>query len=367
MSAEARDSDGEIIPISDFRKTMNTYMMRGGFIIDQHSNRVIGKTLNWKEKDIVTKKGDTVQGIIIDYQIFDDYSIDDQVWEEIKDGTRKGLSFGGRALNDPEIKMDAQSGELTRHLTGIEAYEISSVTEPANQYAKNVAINYLAKAKGRHQKAQSTKADKERGVNNMPKDTKKDDIHAPEEDMGMESGIEERVGAIEAKLDEIISLISAEKGEHEDEEEKVDEDNHEEEDVEMSKEADSGGEGEPEIQGISGEQPAGEGEDVVLPKANAGETDEDAKVEGDEVTVMEKAVEAVLKKYGFTKTRGKRPATELKKKAPRGDLALDLMKQLREGKITNAEMNREIKDRMVSGRRERIKNHLDSFKAEGEE
>ncbi len=144
VSVEIKDSQGEIIPIKQLKKVMNTWMKRGGVITDTHSNRVIGKGLNWAEK-IHPKSGK--KGIIIDYQIHKDYSIDDEVWDDIKSGKRKGLSFGGRALDDPTIKRDVDGTGPVKELSGIEAYEMASVEDPANKLAENTHINFLAKSK----------------------------------------------------------------------------------------------------------------------------------------------------------------------------------------------------------------------------
>jgi len=141
LSVETKDKDGEIIPISELKRSMNTWMRRGGFVTDQHSNRVIGKVLNWKE-DVHPKVGK--KGIVLDYQIFDDYTIDDSVWNDIKAGKRS-LSFGGRAVKQPKMVKDEHTGEDAKELHGIEAYEVASVIDPANKYAENIAVNFLAK------------------------------------------------------------------------------------------------------------------------------------------------------------------------------------------------------------------------------
>lgn len=143
LSVEVKDRDGELVPVAELKKTLNTWMMRGGFITDQHTNRVIGKSLRWYE-DKHKKSGK--QGVVIEYQIFKDYTVDDEVWKEIKDGTRKGLSFGGRATGQATMEKDEDSGGMARKLAGIEAYEVASVTEPANQLADNIAVNFMAKA-----------------------------------------------------------------------------------------------------------------------------------------------------------------------------------------------------------------------------
>lgn len=161
MSVEVRDSDDEIIPITDLKRSMNTLMKRGGFVTDQHTNRVVGKILTWKEGK---HKKSNKDGIIIDYQIFKDYSVDNIVWDEIKSKKRKGLSFGGRALDKPKMKNDADTGEPIKELKGIEAYEVASVTEPANQLSENVAVNFLAKSGNEESEKLLTK-DLQKGFN----------------------------------------------------------------------------------------------------------------------------------------------------------------------------------------------------------
>ncbi len=142
-SVEVTDKQGDIVPIDQMRKVMNTWFKRGATMIDQHTNRPIGRGLSWKEE---THPKTKTPGIVLDYQVYDDYSIDDQVWEEIKSGDREGLSIGGRALGIPQIKDDEYTGKKGNYLQDIELYEMSPVDSPANQFGKNIAINYLAKA-----------------------------------------------------------------------------------------------------------------------------------------------------------------------------------------------------------------------------
>jgi len=162
VSVEAVDKQGEIVPISEFRKTLNTWMKRGGTINDQHSNRQIGKALRWFEKE---HPDNASPGIMIDYQIYKDYTVDDDVWKEICNGTRKGLSFGGRATGDSTIKEDAETGGYAKQLSGVEAYEVSSVTEPANQHAMNVAVNFMAKGMSGVDKDKELMSDLQKGFN----------------------------------------------------------------------------------------------------------------------------------------------------------------------------------------------------------
>ena len=145
-TVQIKDSQGEIIPVKGtkgLKRSMNTWMDRGGIITDTHTNRVIGKGLNWKETVHPKSKK---PAILIDYKIHKDYSIDDQVWGEIKSGKRKGLSFGGRALDEPTIKRDKDTGGVVRELGNFEAYEMASVEDPANKLAENTHVNFLAKS-----------------------------------------------------------------------------------------------------------------------------------------------------------------------------------------------------------------------------
>lgn len=143
VSVQTKDSQGEVVPIAEMKKVFNTFMKRGGFVIDSHTNRVVGKVLNWGiEKHEKTKS----DGIWADWLVYKDYSIDNEVWDEIKSGERKGLSFGGRAVGGSTVKRDKYSKSPANWLQDIEAYEISSVKEPANKFAVNTHVNFLAKS-----------------------------------------------------------------------------------------------------------------------------------------------------------------------------------------------------------------------------
>jgi len=142
MSVEVKDRQGDIVPMSELKKVMNTWFKRGATMMDHHTNRPIGRGLSWQETE---HPGTNQPGIILDYQVFDDYSVDDQVWDEIKSQKRTGLSIGGRATGGSEIKEDAYSKEKGKALKGVELYEVSPVDKAANKFAETLAINYLAK------------------------------------------------------------------------------------------------------------------------------------------------------------------------------------------------------------------------------
>jgi len=140
LTAEVKDSEGEFLPVDDMKRTMNTYMKRGGFITDTHTNRVVGKTLNWKIEEHPDAKK---PAILVDYQIFRDYVIDDQVWAGIKSGKRKGLSYGGQSLKEPVTKI--VDGKPVKMRGELQTFEIASVDNPANPLALNTHVNFMAK------------------------------------------------------------------------------------------------------------------------------------------------------------------------------------------------------------------------------
>lgn len=123
-----------------------------------------------------------------------------------------------------------------------------------------------------------------------------------------------------------------------------------------------------------GEPEPTEGE-VKLPKADAGETDEDAPKETDEINMTEKNLEKTLKKIlpgtikdvlksmNITKTSGTRPKNNnrtpenIVKQADKEpeDFAMQLLKKVKKGEISVADMNRITKERVKKHYDERIK------------
>lgn len=145
-SVEVVDSDDEVIPISEFKKVMPIIMDRGGVLIDTHSNKPIGKILNFEYKEHPIAK---TEALLLTAKVYNDYKSDDEVWDGIKSGKKKGLSFGGKVgkikLN---IKFKNYTGEnkTVDILRELEGYEFSVVDEPANPLATMTAVS-VAKGK----------------------------------------------------------------------------------------------------------------------------------------------------------------------------------------------------------------------------
>jgi len=144
-SVEVVDKQGEIVPAKELEKAMIDFMDRGGTIVFEHSNKPVGKVLQW-QVDIhpIAKK----PGIKFIGKIFDDYEFDDWVWEQMKSGTVKGFSIGAQAETKSEIIKDEKTGTTkpVNLLHGIRLFELSACYEGVNPFATVTALNFFAKS-----------------------------------------------------------------------------------------------------------------------------------------------------------------------------------------------------------------------------
>ncbi|RLG68942.1 hypothetical protein DRN93_01495, partial [archaeon] len=143
-TVEIVDKQGEIVPVSEMKKAMFAFMDRGGHVIFKHSNKPVGKVLKW---DIEKHPEAGVYGIRIVAKIFDEYPVDNLVWDMIKQGKLKGFSIGATAkakrmvLKEPKKGLPREVGVLH----DLSLMEISLVEEPANPLALIEEVNYVAK------------------------------------------------------------------------------------------------------------------------------------------------------------------------------------------------------------------------------
>lgn len=140
ISVEEVDRQGEILPIDTLLRAMPTYVKRGGVLMDQHSNRHVGKLLNY-EKAIHPAKGK--EALLGTFQVFKDTEMDNKIWNDIKAGKKTGISVGGHAVAKA---MLLPSGDAVKVLTNFSGYELSLVDRPANPDALITEVNYVAKA-----------------------------------------------------------------------------------------------------------------------------------------------------------------------------------------------------------------------------
>ena len=144
MTVEMKDKQGEITVVDELYKVLPIWIDRGAPITDTHSNRVIGKGINFA-KTTVTSDGVTYPAIKITGKIHKNYELDTDIWEKIKSGEYKGLSFGGatKANRIPKVMKD---GEIAYALTDLEHYEVAVCKDPAVPLALITEFNTLAKA-----------------------------------------------------------------------------------------------------------------------------------------------------------------------------------------------------------------------------
>lgn len=141
-SVEMKDKAGEMIPVDDMAKQVNTLLLRGGPITDEHSNKIIGRTLAYK---LLIHPDTQTKGILLLNKIFDDNGLDDQVWQEIVSGERQGSSVGG-VNSGLSFSQDKVTGTRAKVLEGFDWLENASVYKPCNPFALNEAYSVVAKS-----------------------------------------------------------------------------------------------------------------------------------------------------------------------------------------------------------------------------
>lgn len=144
LTVQMKDKQGEILIVDELMKTLPIWMKRGGFISDTHSNRIIGKGINYA-KTVIKDNGQTYQAIEITGVIFKDYKLDDDIWRRMQSGEYRGLSFGGATKSDRE-PVTYSDGSLAYNLKDLEHYEVAVCRDPAVPLALITGIHTLAKA-----------------------------------------------------------------------------------------------------------------------------------------------------------------------------------------------------------------------------
>jgi hypothetical protein len=144
LTVEMKDKQGEITVVDELYKCLPIWMDRGAPITDTHSNRVVGKGINFM-KTTYESEGVTYPAIKITGKIHKDYELDADIWRKIKSGEYKGLSFGGATKTNrtPKVMKD---GTVAYELTDLEHYEVAVCRDPAVPLALITDYNPLAKA-----------------------------------------------------------------------------------------------------------------------------------------------------------------------------------------------------------------------------
>lgn len=144
LSAEVVDKQNEVTFADELMKVLPIWMDRGAPISDTHTNRYIGRGLGYFPIVIKDNDGNEVKGIKIIGKIYSNWTLDNIIWNKIKDGTYKGLSFGGATTAD-RVPLKMKDGTIAYGLTDLEQYEVAVCEDPAVPIALITDINQLSK------------------------------------------------------------------------------------------------------------------------------------------------------------------------------------------------------------------------------
>ena len=149
LTVQVKDKQGEITIVDELYKVLPIWMDRGAPISDTHSNRIIGKGINYAKTEYIDKDGTKYPAIKITGKIHKNYELDNEIWQKIKSGEYKGLSFGGatRTSREPVVMKD---GSIAYALKELEHYEVAVCKDPAVPLALITDHNSIAKAMAGH-------------------------------------------------------------------------------------------------------------------------------------------------------------------------------------------------------------------------
>ena len=145
LTVQVKDKQGEVTIVDELMKVLPVWIDRGAPISDTHSNRIIGKGINYSKVEYKDKEGDIYPAIKVTGKIHKNYELDNDIWQKIKSGEYKGLSFGGATKSDRE-PMRMKDGSIAYSLKDLEHYEVAVCRDPAVPLALITEFNTLAKA-----------------------------------------------------------------------------------------------------------------------------------------------------------------------------------------------------------------------------
>lgn len=149
LTVQMKDKQGEITIVDELYKVLPVWMDRGAPISDTHSNRIVGKGINYSKTVYKSEDGTEYPAIKITGKIHKNYELDNDIWTKIKNGEYKGLSFGGATRTDrtPIVMKD---GSIAYALKDLEHYEVAVCRDPAVPLALITDYNPIAKAIADH-------------------------------------------------------------------------------------------------------------------------------------------------------------------------------------------------------------------------
>ena len=145
LTVQVKDKQGEVTIVDELMKVLPIWIDRGAPISDTHSNRIIGKGINYAKTIYKDSDGEEYPAIKVTGKIHKNYELDNDIWAKIKSGEYKGLSFGGATKSERE-PMRMKDGSIAYSLKDLEHYEVAVCRDPAVPLALITEINTLAKA-----------------------------------------------------------------------------------------------------------------------------------------------------------------------------------------------------------------------------
>ena len=145
LTVQVKDKQGEVTIVDELMKVLPVWIDRGAPISDTHSNRIIGKGINYSKAVYKDTDGEEYPAIKVTGKIHKNYELDNDIWGKIKSGEYKGLSFGGATKSDRE-PMQMKDGSIAYSLKDLEHYEVAVCRDPAVPLALITEFNTLAKA-----------------------------------------------------------------------------------------------------------------------------------------------------------------------------------------------------------------------------
>ena len=145
LTVQMKDKQGEVTIVDELYKVLPVWMDRGAPISDTHSNRIIGKGINYSKTVVKNEHGEDLPAIKITGKIYKNYELDNVIWNKIKNKEYKGLSFGG-ATRANRTPMRMKDGSTAYALSSLEHYEVAVCKDPAVPMAIITDYNPIAKA-----------------------------------------------------------------------------------------------------------------------------------------------------------------------------------------------------------------------------
>lgn len=142
ITAEIIDRQQEFIFVKEVLAIMKNFMEVNPVISDFHSNRMVGRVLDYEKSEY---QGVPTVKITAEIYKKDGVTLYDKVWEKVLKSEYTGFSMGGASKEREPIMKD---GRMALELKKLELYEIALCPTPANPFAIIEKVNMFAKTAG---------------------------------------------------------------------------------------------------------------------------------------------------------------------------------------------------------------------------